>query len=57
MPAAMATTAFWPFVISVVVAIVAIVLMLRWANKRFEATGVAFHKFWAALALFLVIPG
>jgi general L-amino acid transport system permease protein len=50
MPAAMRRR-FWPFVASVVVAIVAIVLMLRWANKR-EATGVPFHKFWAALALF-----
>jgi len=35
---------------------VAIVLMTRWANKRFEATGVPFHKFWAGLALFIVIP-
>jgi len=56
MPAAIATDAAWPFVISVVLAIVAIVFMTRWANKRFEATGVPFHKFWAGLALFLVIP-
>lgn len=56
MPAAIATDAAWPFVISVVLAIVAIVLMARWANKRFEATGVPFHKFWAGLVLFIVIP-
>ena len=56
MPAAMSAEGFWPFVASVVVAIVAIVLMARWANKRFEATGVPFHKFWAGLALFIVIP-
>jgi general L-amino acid transport system permease protein len=56
MPAAIATDGAWPFVISVVLAIVAIVLMTRWANKRFEATGVPFHKFWAGLALFIVIP-
>ncbi len=56
MPAAIATDAAWPFVISVVLAIVAIVLMTRWANKRFEATGVPFHKFWAGLGLFIVIP-
>jgi general L-amino acid transport system permease protein len=43
-------------VISIVVAIVAIVLMTRWANKRFEATGVPFHKFWVGLAILLVIP-
>ncbi|MCP1504905.1 general L-amino acid transport system permease protein [Pseudomonas marginalis] len=56
MPAALAADGFWPFVASVVVAVVAIVLMTRWANKRFEATGVPFHKFWAGLALFIVIP-
>ncbi|KWU51301.1 MULTISPECIES: amino acid ABC transporter permease [Pseudomonas] len=56
MPAALMAQGFWPFVVSVVVAIVAIVLMTRWANKRFEATGVPFHKFWAGLALLVVIP-
>ncbi|MCU1728461.1 amino acid ABC transporter permease [Pseudomonas sp. 7P_10.2_Bac1] len=57
MPAAIATPAFWPFVISVLLAIVAVVVMVRWANKRFEATGVLFHSFWAGLGLLLVIPG
>ncbi|MFP3541690.1 amino acid ABC transporter permease, partial [Pseudomonas sp. SIMBA_044] len=57
MPAAVGTPAFWPFVISVVLAMFAVVLMVRWANKRFEATGVAFHSFWAGLGLLLVIPG
>ena len=56
MPAALAADGFWPFVASVVVAIVAVVLMTRWANKRFEATGVPFHKFWTGLALLIVIP-
>ncbi|TDV69865.1 amino acid ABC transporter permease [Pseudomonas sp. LP_7_YM] len=56
MPAAIATDAAWPFVISIVLAIVAIVFMTRWANKRFEATGVPFHKFWAGLALLIMIP-
>ncbi|MDN5400609.1 MAG: amino acid ABC transporter permease [Pseudomonas sp.] len=56
MPAALASDGFWPFVASLMVAIVAIVLMTRWANKRFEATGVPFHKFWAGLALLVVIP-
>jgi general L-amino acid transport system permease protein len=57
MPSAIAAPGAWPFVISIVLAIVAIVLMTRWANKRFEATGEPFHKFWAGLALILVIPG
>lgn len=56
MPAALASDGFWPFVASLAVAIVAIVLMTRLANKRFEATGVPFHKFWAGLALLVVIP-
>ncbi|WP_347170374.1 amino acid ABC transporter permease [Pseudomonas salmasensis] len=56
MPAALASDGFWPFVASLAIAIVAIVLMTRWANKRFEATGVPFHKFWAGLALLVVIP-
>jgi general L-amino acid transport system permease protein len=56
MPAAITNDATWPFVISIVLAIVAIVIMAKWANKRFEATGVPFHKFWAGLALFIVIP-
>lgn len=56
MPAAIPTAGAWPFVIAVILAIVAIVLMSRWATKRFEETGVPFHKFWAGLALFIVIP-
>ncbi|MDY7559109.1 amino acid ABC transporter permease [Pseudomonas sp. 10B1] len=56
MPGALLTDAFWPFFASIVLAIVAIVFMSRWATKRFEATGVPFHKFWVGLALFLVIP-
>ena len=56
MPAALTADGFWPFVASIGVAIVAIVLMNRWATKRFEATGVPFHKFWVGLALFLLIP-
>jgi general L-amino acid transport system permease protein len=56
MPAAITNDATLPFVISIVLAIVAIVVMAKWANKRFEATGVPFHKFWAGLALLIVIP-
>ncbi|RAU46902.1 MULTISPECIES: amino acid ABC transporter permease [unclassified Pseudomonas] len=56
MPAAITNDATLPFVISIVLAIVAIVFMAKWANKRFDETGVPFHKFWAGLALFIVIP-
>lgn len=57
MPAALPTDAAFPFLASIVIAIAAVVLMVRWANKRFEATGVPFHKFWVGLALIIVIPG
>jgi len=40
----------------VIIALIAIWAMVRWANRRFEATGVPFHKFWAGLALLVVIP-
>ncbi|MFS2157655.1 amino acid ABC transporter permease [Pseudomonas sp. Pseusp122] len=56
MPAALKAEGFWAFWVSIVVAIVAIVLMAKWANKRFDETGVPFHKFWAGLGLFIVIP-
>ncbi|MGE7955607.1 amino acid ABC transporter permease [Pseudomonas sp. NPDC089530] len=56
MPAAQLADGFWPFVISIVVALAAIVLMARWGTRRFEETGVPFHTFWAGLALFVAIP-
>ncbi|KPX10547.1 amino acid ABC transporter permease [Pseudomonas savastanoi] len=57
MPRALPAEGAWAFLISIVVAVMAIVMMVRWANKRFEATGQPFHKFWVGLALLLVIPG
>jgi len=56
MPRAFAAEGMLPFVVGVVVAIVATVLMTRWANKRFEQTGQPFHKFWVGLALMVLIP-
>jgi general L-amino acid transport system permease protein len=56
MPAAIPAEGVWPFVIAIVIAIVATVVMSKWATKRFEETGVPFHKFWAGLALIVVIP-
>ncbi|KPC25718.1 Amino acid ABC transporter permease [Pseudomonas syringae pv. cilantro] len=57
MPRALPAEGAWAFLISIVIAVIAIVMMVRWANKRFEATGQPFHKFWVGLALLLVIPG
>lgn len=56
MPGASVAEGFWPFVVSLVLAIVAIVVMVRLANRRFEATGEPFHKFWVGLFLFFGIP-
>jgi len=56
MPGANIAEGFWPFLASVIIALIAIWAMVRWANRRFEATGVPFHKFWAGLALLVVIP-
>ncbi|WP_116867337.1 amino acid ABC transporter permease [Pseudomonas syringae] len=57
MPRALPAEGAWAFLVSLVVAVIAIVMMVRWANKRFEATGQPFHKFWVGLALLVVIPG
>ncbi|WP_439857962.1 amino acid ABC transporter permease [Pseudomonas syringae] len=57
MPRALPAEGAWAFLVSLVVAVISIVMMVRWANKRFEATGQPFHKFWVGLALLLVIPG
>ncbi|KPY37069.1 MULTISPECIES: amino acid ABC transporter permease [Pseudomonas syringae group] len=57
MPRAMPAEGMTAFLVSVLIAVVAVVMMVRWANKRFEATGQPFHKFWVGLALLLVIPG
>ncbi|MDC3736225.1 amino acid ABC transporter permease [Pseudomonas syringae pv. syringae] len=56
MPRALPAEGAWAFLVSLVIAVIAIVMMVRWANKRFEATGQPFHKFWVGLALLLVIP-
>jgi len=57
MPGASMAEGFWPFVVALVLALLAIVVMVRYANKRFDETGEPFHKFWVGLALFIAIPG
>lgn len=57
MPGATLAEGFWPFVLALVLAVVAIALMVRLANKRFDETGEPFHKFWVGLLMFIGIPG
>ncbi|WP_313646718.1 amino acid ABC transporter permease [Pseudomonas sp.] len=56
-PGASMAEGFWPFVVAVAVALLAIVAMVRYANRRFDATGQPLHKFWLGLALLIGIPG
>jgi general L-amino acid transport system permease protein len=41
---------------ALLVAIVAVVLLTRWARARFERTGQPFHTFWVGLAVLIGIP-
>ncbi|HET6469144.1 MAG TPA: amino acid ABC transporter permease [Geminicoccaceae bacterium] len=43
-------------VVALVVAIVAVVFLRRWARARFEATGQLFPTFWVGLAILVVLP-
>lgn len=43
-------------VVCLLVAILGIILMRRWAKARFERTGQPFHTFWASLAILVGVP-
>lgn len=43
-------------VVFLLLAIVAVILMRRWAKARFERTGQPFHTFWAGLAILVGLP-
>ena len=57
MPGPAATDGFWPFFITVVLSIVAVVVLTRWARKRFEATGKPFRTVIASIAILVLVPG
>lgn len=56
MPAPSAGEGFWPFWVAMFVALVAIVILNRWARARRHAAGQTFPVFSASLALFIAIP-
>jgi general L-amino acid transport system permease protein len=56
MPSPSAGEGFWPFWIALFVALVAIVMLNRWARARRHATGQMFPVFWSSLALRRAIP-
>lgn len=49
--------AFWLTALAVVVAIVAVVFLARWAHKRQERTGQQFHTFYVSIAILVGLPG
>ncbi|WP_312377668.1 amino acid ABC transporter permease [Pseudomonas oryzihabitans] len=56
MPAPIADAGFLPGLIALFIAIVASVVVVRWARKRRHATGQRFPVLWAVLALLIAVP-
>ncbi|MDQ7915241.1 amino acid ABC transporter permease [Pseudomonas sp. 102515] len=56
MPAPIAEAGFVPGLIALLIAIVASVVVVRWARKRRHATGQRFPVLWTVLALLIGIP-
>lgn len=55
-PAPVAGDGFMATVIAVIVAIVAVIFLARWARARFEATGQHFHTVYVSLAILIGLP-
>lgn len=49
--------AFMPFLLTLLLTVMGIVLLVRWGRARFEATGQTFPLLLSSLALLVVIPG
>ncbi|MCQ4326528.1 amino acid ABC transporter permease [Stutzerimonas stutzeri] len=56
MPAPSAADGFWAFWLSLFAALLAVVVLNRWARARRHATGQTFPVFWCSLGLFIAIP-
>ncbi|AYC31913.1 amino acid ABC transporter permease [Pseudomonas cavernae] len=56
MPSPTQAEGLWPFLIALLIAIVAVVVIYRWAKARFEATGERFPVLWTSLALLIGLP-
>ncbi|MCY1357438.1 ectoine/hydroxyectoine ABC transporter, permease protein EhuC [compost metagenome] len=56
MPAPTMAEGFWPFLIGLVLILVGIIVLARWAKARQEATGQRFPVLLTTLALLVVIP-
>src|SRR5690606_14601900 len=56
MPAPSAAQGFWPFWLAVLAALLAVMLLSRWASARRHATGRSFPLLWTSVALLVAIP-
>ncbi|KAA3629293.1 MAG: ABC transporter permease subunit [Proteobacteria bacterium] len=48
---------FWLTLLAVATAIVAVIVVAKWARKRQEQTGQLFHTFYVSLAILIGLPG
>lgn len=55
-PAPVTENGFMATVIALLIAIVAVIFVVRWARARFEATGKLFHTFYTSLAILIGLP-
>ena len=56
MPSPVYGQGFWLVVVALAVAVVASILVIRWAHKRQEATGEQFHSVYASIGLVIGLP-
>ena len=56
MPAPSMAEGFWPFLITLGLALLAVLLMARWARRRFEASGQAFPALLTGLGMLVLLP-
>lgn len=56
LPAPSAAEGFWPFWLALLVAMLAVVVLARWARARRHATGQPFPLLWSSLGLLVAIP-
>ncbi|MHB8821205.1 MAG: amino acid ABC transporter permease, partial [Pseudomonadaceae bacterium] len=56
LPAPSAAEGFWPFWLALLVAVLAVVVLARWARARRHATGQPFPLLWSSLGLLVAIP-
>lgn len=56
LPAPSAAEGFWPFWLALLVAVLAVVVLARWARARRHASGRPFPLLWSSLGLLVAIP-